>query len=68
MLPILITSCDDTSVDMQQIMDPKMDSGYLAEGESLNDDYDILRALVPEEVIGIMDQMMCFEVKSNLFT
>lgn len=45
-----------------------MDSGYLAEGESLDDDYDILRALVPEEVISIMDQMMCFEVRSNLFT
>lgn len=47
---------------MAQIMDPKMDSGYLAEGETLDDDYDVLRDLLPEEVIGIMDQMLCFEV------
>ena len=45
-----------------QIMDPKMDSGYLAPGETLDDDYDVLRDLLPEEVIGIMDQMLCYEV------
>ena len=39
-----------------------MDSGYLASGEMLEDDYDILKDLLPEEVIGIMDQMLCFEV------
>ena len=43
-------------------MDPKMDSGFLRHGETLEDDYDVLRELLPEEVIGIMDQMMCFEV------
>lgn len=43
-------------------MDPKMDSGYLASGETLDDDYDVLGALLPEEVIGIMDQLLCFEV------
>ena len=43
-------------------MDPKMDSGYLTGGDSLDDDYDILRNLLPEEVLGIMDQMLCFEV------
>lgn len=47
---------------MAQIMDPKMDSGYLASGETLDDDYDVLRDLLPEEVIGIMDQMLCYEV------
>lgn len=39
-----------------------MDSGFLAPGESLDDDYDVLRELLPEEVIGIIDQLICFEV------
>lgn len=43
-------------------MDPKMDSGFLTSGESPEHDYDVLRELLPEEVIGIMDQMLCFEV------
>jgi hypothetical protein len=43
-------------------MDPKMDSGYLAQGETLEDDYDVLRELLPEEVVGIMDEMLCYEV------
>ena len=47
-------------------MDPKMDSGYLAPGETLEDDYDVLRTLLPEEVVGIMDQMLCYEVGIHL--
>ena len=43
-------------------MDPKMDSGFLTPGDSVEHDYDILRRLLPCEVIGIMDQMLCFEV------
>ncbi|KAI9661935.1 MAG: hypothetical protein M1821_009175 [Bathelium mastoideum] len=43
-------------------MDPKMDSGYLEPGQSLEDDYDVLRDLLPEEVIGIMDQILCYEM------
>lgn len=39
-----------------------MDSGYLAPGDTLEDDYDVLKPLLPEEVIGIMDQMLCLEV------
>lgn len=39
-----------------------MDSGFLAPSESLDDDYDLLRELLPEEVIGIIDQLICFEV------
>lgn len=50
------------AVGALEIMDPKMDSGYLAPGETLDDDYDVLRHLEPEEVIGIMDQLICFEV------
>ena len=45
-----------------QIMDPKMDSGYLEPGETLEDQYDVFRHLLPEEVIGVMDQMLCYEV------
>lgn len=39
-----------------------MDSGFLAPGEDLDNDYDVLRELLPEEVIGIIDQLICFEV------
>lgn len=48
-----------------QLMDPKMDTGYLAEGDTLEDEYDIARHLLPEEVLGIMDQLMCLEVNHS---
>ncbi len=47
-----------------QIMDPKMDSGFLLEGETLEDDYDVSQELTPEQVLGIMDQLLCYEVCS----
>lgn len=43
-------------------MDPKMDTGFLLPGESLEDDYDVSRQLLPEEVIGIMDQLLSYEM------
>lgn len=43
-------------------MDPKMDSGCLGPGESLEDDYEVNRPLLPEEVLGIIDQLLCHEV------
>lgn len=43
-------------------MDSKMDSGYLAPGETLDHNYDVMKELLPEEVIGIMDQLLCYEV------
>jgi len=43
-------------------MDPKMDSGCLAPGESLDEDYDVTRPLQAEEVLGIIDQLLCHEV------
>lgn len=49
-------------------MDPKMDSGYLAPGDTLEDDYDIKRDLLPEEVIGIIDQLICHEVSLSVHT
>ncbi|MCJ1415382.1 hypothetical protein MMC32_001714 [Xylographa parallela] len=50
------------AVGALEIMDPKMDSGCLAPGETLEDDYNILRELLPEEVVGIIDQLLCAEV------
>lgn len=47
-------------------MDSKMDSGYLGPGQTdvqaLEDDYDTTRELAPEQVIGIMDELLCHEV------
>lgn len=40
-----------------------MDSGFLREGETLEDEFDILKELLPEEVIGLMDQILCHEVR-----
>lgn len=39
-----------------------MDSGFLLPGEMLEDDYDTLASLLPEELIGIMDQLLCYEM------
>ena len=39
-----------------------MDTGMLTEGESLDDDYDVMQKLTVEQTIGIMDQLLCFEV------
>ncbi|KAK0662942.1 putative MAK10 subunit [Cercophora samala] len=50
------------SVGALEIMDPKMDSGCLAPGESLDEDYNVTRVLSPEEVIGIIDQLFCLEM------
>jgi hypothetical protein len=51
-------------------MDSKMDSGYLDPAETagktiaqaLEDDYDVHRDLLPVELLGIMDQLLCHEV------
>ena len=45
-----------------QIMDAKMDSGYLEPGELLEDHYDVLQPLLPEELIGILDSLLCLQV------
>ncbi|MCJ1307294.1 hypothetical protein MMC25_000940 [Agyrium rufum] len=49
------------SVGALEIMDPKMDSGYLGPGDTLEDDYDVLRVLQPAEVLGIIDRLVCHE-------
>jgi len=40
-----------------------MDSGFLEPGESMEDEYDFSEGLLPEEIIGIIDQLLCHEVK-----
>lgn len=40
-----------------------MDSGFLAPGETLDDDYDVARELLPEEVLWIIDELLCHEVR-----
>ncbi len=40
-----------------------MYTGYLAEGETMEDDYDVSRNLLPEELLGIIDQLLCLEVR-----
>jgi hypothetical protein len=44
-------------------MDPKMDTGYLAPGESADDDYDVTKDLLPEEALWIIDKLLCLEVR-----
>lgn len=44
-------------------MDSKMDSGYLTDGEKLEDDFDVLHEVLPEEIVGLMDQILCLEVR-----
>ncbi|CAL3966943.1 unnamed protein product [Diplocarpon coronariae] len=50
------------SVGALEIMDPKMDSGYLMPGETMEDDFDFSQDLLPEEVLGIIDQLLCHEM------
>jgi hypothetical protein len=54
------------AVGALEIMDSKMDSGYLGPGENnahaLEDDYNTMRELAPEEVIGVMDELLCHEM------
>lgn len=39
-----------------------MDSGFLEPGETMEDEYEFSQALLPEEIIGIIDQLLCHEV------
>ncbi|KAJ2989021.1 hypothetical protein NUW58_g3676 [Xylaria curta] len=54
------------SVSALEIMDRKMDSGVLDEGESLDEEYDVTRVLLPEEILGIIDQLLCLEMAWHL--
>jgi hypothetical protein len=39
-----------------------MDGGSLANGEDLEDDFDVFQQLSPEQVIWIIDELVCREV------
>ena len=43
-------------------MDPKMDSACEDPHDELGEVYDVGRELLPDEVLGIMDQLLCHEV------
>lgn len=46
-----------------QIMDPKMDSGLLIpDKDAAVDNFDPLQNMLPEEIVGVMDQLLSFEV------
>ncbi|KAI9158436.1 LOW QUALITY PROTEIN: N-alpha-acetyltransferase 35, NatC auxiliary subunit [Paramyrothecium foliicola] len=45
-----------------EIMDPKMDSGCVLPGTQYEELYDVSRPLLPEEVLGIIDQLLCHEI------
>jgi hypothetical protein len=47
-------------------MDPKMDSGCVESADELEELYDVTRPLLPEEVLGIIDQLLCHEVSATL--
>lgn len=50
------------SVQALELMDPKMDAGYLEEGETLDSNYDVSRNLMPEEILWIMDHLLCYQM------
>ncbi|KAF2156196.1 Mak10-domain-containing protein [Myriangium duriaei CBS 260.36] len=51
------------SVAALEIMDPKMDSGCsLPDEDSVLEDFDPLNHTLPEEVLWIMDELLCFEM------
>lgn len=51
------------AVGALEIMDPKMDSGFVHEGDSFDADFDVERNLEPGEVLWVMDQLLCLEIE-----
>ncbi|TQW00510.1 hypothetical protein V2A60_001589 [Cordyceps javanica] len=54
------------SVSALEIMDPKMDSGCVAPGEKFEEEYDVSQKLLPEEALGIIDELICHEISWHL--
>ncbi|KAK3947480.1 Mak10 subunit, NatC N-terminal acetyltransferase-domain-containing protein [Pseudoneurospora amorphoporcata] len=54
------------AVGALEIGDPKMDSGCLAPGETLEETYNVNRPLSAPEVLGIIDQLLCLEMAWHL--
>lgn len=40
-----------------------MDSGCVEPGDEFEESYDVSKSLLPEEVLGIIDQLLCHEVR-----
>ncbi|KAJ2907142.1 hypothetical protein MKZ38_007657 [Zalerion maritima] len=55
-----------SAVGALEIMDPKMDSGFRAPGETLDESYDITKPLSADEVLGIIDQLLSHEMAWHL--
>ena len=53
------------AVGALEIGDAKMDSGHLDEAKNFEDEYDVLRPLLPDELVGILDQLLCIEVRAS---
>ncbi|KAK5635277.1 hypothetical protein RRF57_010989 [Xylaria bambusicola] len=49
-----------------EIMDRKMDSGILDQDESLDEEYDVTSSVLPEEILGIIDELLCLEMAWHL--
>ncbi len=45
-----------------------MDSGYLENGETMEDDYEFSHPLLPDEIIGIIDQLLYLEVSNSFIS
>ncbi|PFH62057.1 hypothetical protein XA68_15265 [Ophiocordyceps unilateralis] len=54
------------SVAALEIMDPKMDSGCVRAGDESDALYDVSTPLLPDEVLGIIDQLLCHEMSWHL--
>ncbi|KAK4095167.1 hypothetical protein PCL_09195 [Purpureocillium lilacinum] len=54
------------SVSALEIMDPKMDSGCVKPGDEFEELFDVSRALDPQEVLGVMDQLLCHEMSWHM--
>lgn len=52
-----------TLLTPDQIGDSKMDSGCLEPGEALEDQFDMEKEFLPDELIWLMDQMLNREVR-----
>ncbi|KAK1070140.1 N-alpha-acetyltransferase, non-catalitic subunit [Friedmanniomyces endolithicus] len=46
------------AVGALEIMDPKMDSGYVPPGDTLEPDFDVCKGLPAEQVLWIMDELL----------
>ncbi|EME47329.1 hypothetical protein DOTSEDRAFT_69305 [Dothistroma septosporum NZE10] len=50
------------AVGALEIMDPKMDSGYIEEGDPFEPEFDVAAGHDLEEVLWIMDELLCLEM------